>query len=126
MIHERRSEYDPARLLTCAALCFVGTLILFVCIIIAVQIWKSGEANTESWAALTGMIGWVTGTASMIYSARYGTTKQSEAKDAVIAQQSRTAAVVAGGTLEKTEAIQAANVAVKGETVVVTGEQPKE
>jgi divalent metal cation (Fe/Co/Zn/Cd) transporter len=93
---DRRQEYDPARILTWAALLFVGALIFFVGLIIGWQIITGGEANTESWAALTGLIGWVTGTVSMIYNARYGTSKQAETKDAVIAQQSRTAAVMAG------------------------------
>lgn len=111
---ERREEYDPAILLTRAALSFVGVLIVFVCVIIGLQIWKTGEANTESWAALTGMIGWVTGTVSMIYNARYGTSKQAETKDAVIAQQSRTAAVIAGAT-----SVSAQTMPVTGGTVTV-------
>lgn len=111
---ERREEYDPAILLTRAALSFVGVLIVFVCVIIGLQIWKTGEANTESWAALTGMIGWVTGTVSMIYNARYGTSKQAETKDAVIAQQSRTAAVIAGAT-----STSAQTMPVTGGTVTV-------
>lgn len=92
---DRREEYDPARLLTYAALIFVLILLIFVCAIIVAQIHKSGEANTESWSALTGLLGWVTGTVSMIYNSRYGTSKQAETKDAVIAQQSRTAATLA-------------------------------
>ena len=91
-------QYDPARLLTMAALLFVGILILFVSGIIGIQIWKSGEANTESWAALTGLIGWATSQVSVLYSNRYGTTQQSVNKDAVIAQQARTAEAVAGVT----------------------------
>lgn len=125
-MEERRTEYDPAILLTRAALLFVGVLIVFVALIIGVQIWKSGEANTESWAALTGMIGWVTGTVSMIYNARYGTSKQAEVKDAVIAQQSKTAAVIAAttGGSAQTPPIKADTVAVQGETINVTGATP--
>ncbi len=93
-----QEQYDPGRLLTIAALLFVGILILFVSGIIGIQIWKSGEANTESWAALTGLIGWATSQVSIIYSNRYGTTQQSINKDAVIAQQARTAEAVAGVT----------------------------
>ena len=89
---ERRKEYDPSKLLTFSALLFVGILIVFVAGIIAAQIWKSGEANTESWAALTGLIGWATSQVSIIFSNRYGTTQQSKAKDDVILQQARTAA----------------------------------
>lgn len=99
---DRREEYDPARLLTRVALFFVGYLIVFVSVIIGLQIWKSGEANTESWAALTGLIGWATGTLGMIFSARYNASKDGEKKDAVIAQQSRTAAVIASGVAAQT------------------------
>ena len=90
--------YDPAKILTAAALLFVFILILFVAAIIGVQILKSGEANTESWAALTGLIGWATSQVSVLYSNRYGTTQQSVAKDMVIAQQARTASAVAAVT----------------------------
>jgi len=120
---ERRAEYDPARLLTWAALILVTGLIFFVGLMILLQIHKNGEANTESWAALTGIIGWVTGTVSMIYNARYGTSKQAETKDAVIAQQSRTAAVIAGATAQ-TPTTQAATVNVEGDQVNVTEKKP--
>ena len=42
-----QEQYDPGRLLTLAALFFVGILIVFVAGIIGVQIWKSGDANVE-------------------------------------------------------------------------------
>ena len=103
MMDERRiatSDYDPAKLLTRSALLFVGVLLVFVCLIIGWQIYKSGEANTESWAALTGLIGWATGIVGMIFSNRYGTTQQSTTKDATIAQQAKTAAVVQNALLD--------------------------
>ena len=86
-----QEQYDPGRLLTFAALFFVGILIVFVAGITGVQLWKSGEANTESWAALTGLIGWATSQVSIIYSNRYGTTQQSANKDAIIARQAKAA-----------------------------------
>lgn len=91
-------QYDPAKLLTFAGLTFVLVLIVFVCSIIGIQIAKSGEANTESWAALTGLIGWATGIVGMIYSNRYGTTQQSTNQTAVIAQQARAASALAQAT----------------------------
>lgn len=125
---DRRSTYDPARVLTMAALAFVGLLIVFVCFIIGSQILKSGTANTESWAALTGLIGWATGVVGMIYSARYGTTQQSAAKDATIQQQAHTAAVVAGAA--KPDAggtIKTDEVKIDAQTATVTTEaSPKE
>ena len=121
---ERREEYDPARLLTWAALALVSALIFFVGIMITYQIYKNGEANTEAWASLTGLIGWVTGTVSMIYNSRYGTSKQAETKDAVIAQQSRTAATLAGVSGNApTGAIVADNVDIQANTATVTEEK---
>lgn len=119
---DRHAEYDPAMLLTRAALIYVGAIIVFVCIIIAAQIWKTGEANTESWAALTGLIGWVTGIASVIFNARFGTSKQAETKDAVIAQQSRTAAVIAGATSTSAQTMPVTGGTV---TVAVDAAQPE-
>lgn len=91
----RESDYDPARLLTYASLFYVAVLIIFVAVIIGWQIYKSGEANTESWAALTGILGWATSQASIIISNRFGNTQQSAKKDEVIARQAATADVIA-------------------------------
>lgn len=124
---ERRDPYDAAPLLTRAALGFVGYLILFVSGIIGAQIWMFGEANTESWAALTGIIGWVLGTVGQIYNARYGSSKAGETKDAVIAQQSRTAEAIASGVTSgtaQTPITQAGTVNVEGENVTVTEVKP--
>jgi hypothetical protein len=95
MTEEPNGQYDPALMLTRAAIAFVGVMMLFVGGIIIAQIVKGGEANTESWAALTGLIGWATGQASIVFSNRFGTTSQSAKKDAVIEQQAKTAAVIA-------------------------------
>ena len=118
---DRREEYDPSKLLTRSAIALVAALIFFVGLMICLQIYKNGEANTESWAALTGLIGWVTGTVSMIYNARYGTSKAGEVKDAVIAQQSRTAEAIATGTGAGTQTapLKADNVQVEGDNVTV-------
>lgn len=122
-MNERRAEYDPAKLLTWASLLFVGILIVFISAIIGIQIMAKGTANTESWAALTGIVGWVTGTVSMVYNARYGTSKQAEAKDAVIAQQSRAASTLASGSAQTIPAaVDTVNVA--GDTVNVTEKKP--
>ena len=122
-MEERRHEYDPARLLTHAALSFVGALIVFVGIIIAAQIATNGEANTESWAALTGLIGWVTGTASVVFNARFGTTQQSAKKDAVILQQAQTAAAIQSAL--PTPPIKTDTVQVDAQTAVVTEKDTK-
>lgn len=119
-------QYDPAKLLTIVGLIFVLVLILFVCGIIGIQIAKSGEANTESWAALTGLIGWATSQVSIIFSNRYGTTQQSTNQTAVIAQQARAASVLAQATTalappQPVAANQAAGVTTSPTT---TGVQP--
>lgn len=123
---ERRHDYDSAVLLTRSALFFLGYLIVFISVIIGAQIWKAGEANTESWAALTGIVGFVTGIVAMLYNARYGQTKAGETKDAVIAQQSRTAEAIASGAgAPTTIPAQAENVNVSANTATVTtGDKP--
>lgn len=121
---ERRADdYDPGRLLTYAALFFVGVLIVFVSSIIGVQIWKSGEANTESWAALTGLIGWATSQVSIIFSNRFGTTQQAAKKDDVIARQAN--AVMAQASNNSTPpATDTVNVAAETVNVTPKGETP--
>ncbi len=104
-MEDRRAEsYDPGRLLTYAAIIFVFILIVFVCLIIGVQILVSGEANTESWAALTGIIGWATAQAQGLYSNRFGSTRANSIKDATIAAQAQTAAVASGASSPTTGA----------------------
>lgn len=90
-MEERREEYDPGRVLTWAALLFVTILIVFVCFIIGVQIMANGEANTESWAALTGIIGWATAQVQVLYSNRFGSTLSNTKKDAAIARMAEAA-----------------------------------
>ncbi len=130
MMEERRSEYDPAKLLTRCGLGFVGVLILFVAIIIVLQIVFSTDhsANTESWAAMTGMIGWATSQVSILFNNRFGTTQASAKKDAVIEQQTKTAATIAGalpgGTAPTPAPIVTENLAVSSQNTVVNPEKP--
>lgn len=87
--------YDPARTLTNTALIMLSLVFVYLSGIVAYQVYTSpnGAATTEAWGQLCLFIGWVLGTATGIYNNRFGTTKQSESKDAVIAQQARTGAV---------------------------------
>ena len=87
--------YDPAKILTRMALLMVLILVLFICAIIGLQIFKTGEANTESWAALTGIVGWATGVVGTIYANRFGSTQSAAAKDDTIRQQARATAATA-------------------------------
>lgn len=79
---------DPAMLLTYASLGIVILLIVFVGAVAAVQIIKAGKADTEVWAALTGLIGWATAKSGSIYDYRFGTSRSSSAKDVIIGELS--------------------------------------
>lgn len=114
---EKRADYDPGRLLTWAAIWFVLILILFVCTIIGVQIWRSGEANTESWAALTGIIGWATAQAQVLYSNRFGSTLSNTKKDAAITRIAEQSAPVSAAAV-------AANIAAAAGTPPIPVVQP--
>ena len=48
-----------------------------------------GVVGTEMWAALTGLIGWITAKAGSIYDYRFGSSRQSAAKDVIIGTLSR-------------------------------------
>ncbi len=98
----RPAEYDPAPLLIRAGLTIVACLLTFTGVIIVLQILKAGEANTESWAAFTGLIGWATSQVSIIFSNRFGTTQQAAKKDELIAKQVTTAAAVAASVVAGT------------------------
>jgi len=93
-------QYDPAKLLTWSALLFVAMLLIFVCAIIGWQVYLKGTADTEYWAALTGLIGWSTAKVGDVFNSRYGTSKASDSKDVTIAQQARTAAVAQNALLD--------------------------
>ena len=79
---------DPAMLLTYASIGIVILLIVFVGAVAAVQIIKAGKADTEVWAALTGLIGWATAKSGSIYDYRFGTSRSSSAKDVIIGELS--------------------------------------
>lgn len=85
----RAEEYDMTPLLLRGAFLVVGSLIALVGAIVIVQVFKSESPDTATWSALTGLIGWATGTVTVIYAYRFGTTRQSAAKDVVIGELSR-------------------------------------
>lgn len=131
MMEERRSEYDASLLLTRAALIFVGVLIVFVCLIIGVQVYRTGEANTESWAALMGMIGWATAQAQVLYSNRFGSTLSATKKDAAIqnlaqAAPVQTALAVAASRNEPVPAAPLAVQTAAAESVIPSPPSPQE
>ena len=77
---------DLATPLTYSAIAGVALLLIFVGAVIIVQMVQGKPVTTEVWAALTGLIGWMTGQAGNIYSYRFGSTRQSGAKDVLIGQ----------------------------------------
>jgi muramidase (phage lysozyme) len=79
-------DFDPAPMLTYFSLATVGLLTLFLCAWISIQLLYEKGVGVEMWAALTGMIGWITAKAGSIYDNRFGTTRQSAAKDVVISE----------------------------------------
>lgn len=81
--------YDMAQPLLIGAFVVVGLLILLVGAVVVGQLIKTGKADTEVWAALTGLIGWATAKAGSIYDYRFGTSRSSAAKDVVIGELSR-------------------------------------
>ena len=117
MNDDDKDVYDPAAILTRAALLFAFLLITFVCAIIVVQTLNTGEANTESWGALTAIIGWVTGVVGTIYANRFGSTQQSAAKDKTIAAQAATAVAAARAT---GQSITTPNVNIDADTTTIT------
>lgn len=82
----RGEAFDPAAVLTYSGLAGVGAITLFVCVAITVQLARGQPVGTEMWAALTGLIGWITAKAGTIYDYRFGTSRTAAAKDVVIAE----------------------------------------
>lgn len=91
-----RPSYDPSRLLTYCAILLVFGAVAALTSIVAFQIVTTGEADNVWVAQLSAVIGWALGKAGDLYSHTFGTTAESSAKNQVIAQQTRTAAVIAG------------------------------
>lgn len=77
---------DMAGPLLYGGLFMVGLLLTFVCAIIGIQVVVDGEAATEMWAALTGLIGWATAQLSLIYGYRFGMSKTSNAQNILLAE----------------------------------------
>lgn len=85
----REETYDMTPLLLRGAFAVVGALIAMVGGIVVTQVVKNDSPDTATWSALTGLIGWATGTVTTIYAYRFGTTRNSSAKDVVIGELSR-------------------------------------
>jgi muramidase (phage lysozyme) len=88
-LRAKGEDFDMAPALLIGAFVVLGLLILLVGIIVAVQVNTTGSPDTATWSALTGLIGWATGIGTMMYAYRFGTTRNSGAKDVVIGELSR-------------------------------------
>lgn len=85
---------EMGRVLAYGGLALALALTLFVGAIVTVQIVQTGDASTASWAALTGIIGWVTAKVGSIYDYRFGSSRGSAVKQAVLSEISRSNARV--------------------------------
>jgi hypothetical protein len=85
---------DFAKPLVYGVMIMCALLITLVGGIVTTQVVLSVDhvAETASWAALTGIIGTTFGILGTIYAFRFGTSRNSSAKDMVIATQAATAA----------------------------------
>jgi hypothetical protein len=83
------AEFDPARLLTYFAIGAVAALTLMLGAWITISKFQASPVGIEEWAAFTGLIGWLTAKAGSIYDNRFGTTRQSAAKDVIIGEMAR-------------------------------------
>lgn len=84
----KNETFDTGPVLLFAAVIGVGLVTLFVGAAIAVQLWQGKPVGTEVWAALTGLIGWITAKAGTIYDYRFGSSRNSQTKDFAIAELS--------------------------------------
>jgi len=75
---------DARKVLIGAGVGLAAFLVVFISALLAVQTYRGIEVSTEIWAALTGLIGWVTAKAGTIFDYYYGSSRQSGAKDVVI------------------------------------------
>lgn len=81
--------WDMTPWLVAGAFAVLGSLLLFVGAIAVVQAAR-GDIKPEVWAQIAGLIGFATGVGTTIYAYRFGTSKSSSAKDAVISTMART------------------------------------
>jgi putative chitinase len=84
----REESWDMSRTLIYGAFGMIGALLMFVGIIAGIQAYK-GDIKPEVWAQIAGLIGFATGVGTTIYAYRFGSSRGSASKDAVIAQVSQ-------------------------------------
>ena len=77
--------WDMSKTLVLGALGMIAALMLFIGGVAIVQAMK-GDIKPEVWAQIAGLVGFVTGVGTTIYAYRFGSSRNSAAKDVVIAQ----------------------------------------
>jgi muramidase (phage lysozyme) len=82
------NAWDARKVLIGSSVIGVAIVVLFVCGILAVQVYRGIEVGVEIWAALTGLIGWVTAKAGTLWDYYFGSSRTSSAKDTAIAELS--------------------------------------
>lgn len=80
---------DMAKPLIRAAIAVLGALLAFVFFVAGWQTVTAKAPSTEVWAAITGLIGFITGTVTTIYGYRFGSSRQSSAQQVLISELTR-------------------------------------
>jgi hypothetical protein len=78
--------WDMTKTLVWGMLLMMGFLLLFVAVIASWQTIMNNSPSTEVWAAVTGLIGFATGVSVTVYAFRFGYSRQSGAKDALLSE----------------------------------------
>ncbi len=78
--------WDMTRTLVFGMLGWIAFLTIFVCVIAAWQTYVNKAPSTEVWAAITGLLGTAGGIVVTIVAFRFGYSRQSGAKDALLSE----------------------------------------
>lgn len=81
-----QDSWDMTKTLVWGMLVMMGFLLLFVAGIAGWQTYVNDAPSTEVWAAVTGLIGFATGIAVTVFAFRFGYSRQSGAKDALLSE----------------------------------------
>jgi hypothetical protein len=85
----RPGEWDMGPFLVKSTVALFAVLVGFILGIAGYQTVTAGQPTTEVWAAITGIVGTVLGIIGTFVAFRYGTSRQSAAKDVTIAEIAR-------------------------------------
>lgn len=80
--------WDMTRTLVYGALGMIGVLMLFIGTVAAIQAYK-GDIKPEVWAQIAGLVGFITGVGTTLFTYRFGSSRSSAAKDLLITNLSK-------------------------------------